>query len=766
MSDLNNTTNEEVTSKESKESSDNMPALPETPQQKRHPVMVTMIAILLFLSAVGITAYAFVPSFANNVRKTFFGAKNYYLAIEKENLERTAASFSKKYAKAISAIAGTSEQTTASSLDLKFSYNDAYTLKLGLEEIFPIEVKTTVLSDYKVQKHHISSAYSLGNDNIITTNLLFDNSEEHYGDYYIQIPEMNRTYVGFNIYKILEKRHKDMEEMQKGTEKMKTFLSAYFAKPTSELLLKHILSRYGTIVIKNLKNVTFEKEAEIQANNKSAKNGKFTIKITGKQFSKIMAEWIKTASKDEELKKELIRLGLYTDTEYKEALESLKPFSRYGGEGNISVQMLLWIDDKGNITGRDFIFDETEGGKNIRNTLSYHTVVEGNTKHTELKTMVDDFTTVGFIGSQTTENDVSNGTYIIKFGDEDTKRNAQIVFSYDNLQKPNEKSGYISGNFALKGPETSNWIFYLNAKGTEEKENLLLNFLIGGTNIYSLETTFQKENYEDVPIPSSSEVCQADSEEDLQRYVSTINMNYVHEVGNKYTHMSESISEAFPGVDINQLFSYLDKLEQESEAKDLVLNKNPKSREELPDDAEVEEDGSYKYKITDAQVMANREPSNTIKTYSALYNESRKEIGDILLKATGEKWSEIGTDSANYVYGVLEDEDTFTTAFCTCSGWKPDSDDGSILYVYYDTYNKHIFRFALWVNDKKDVNTIVPKLYSLTSEEISKKDSEKLQALIEGLGKKDELSITFQDSEVEYYFTKDKQYYFDFMLED
>lgn len=787
MSDFNNETGNFNSSPGSGDFSTNSSNY-ESPQlekpSKKPKVLFIVLAVVVVLLGGSITAFACVPPISNRVYLTALSPKNYYLKVEKNAIEDMTNSIASSYGKQIAQLKKMTENPKAASMNMKFSLNDEYVSMLGLSKVLPLELKTTSSVDLKNKKEKIFGELFLANDSLGSINMLTDLSKEKFGSYYLQIPDMSEEYLGYDSSKLI------ME-----SEKMQTFYSNYYNEPTSEKLLKTLLSRYSNIIIKNINTVTLDKNTEVSANGATAKNTKIVVTITSKDWKTIIKEIVNTAKNDNDLKNELIRLEVCTEEEYNTLMENaITSSEEIDDSGEDQLLMTVWVDSAGKITGREFT---TKAPDKKSTTLAYHTVKEKNTTNFEFSQVADGITNLTVKGKNINEKGLSNGNITAELGSGGST-NYSAAISYDNVTQTNKELGYFSGNFNLSITQIPSVSLKLTATGTDKEQKLFFEAFALETNIGSVEITTAETAFEDFTFPDSEKVYHLDDSEAMKNYMSNANQDYIAKIQNKIKEISENISELFGGLgltngsdgptsifpinsfsdddsdtDSNKTDEDIDtpaddediSTEENNSANQtgdgFTINKNPKTENDLPANAEVDEDGYYSYKLTDKQVMANGEASNTAHYYSSLtFTNIKNNLYEMITKTTNSKWEESRTDSYNSVNGILDNKDSIYTLFTTTTEWITTSDsDYKSFSVKYDTYSKEISEFAISGDSQKDVYAIVKNLLDLTEENFSDKDFEKVKKKLDNAKKDDSVSFDFGNSSIYYSISKDGSCY-------
>lgn len=759
---------------------------------KKPKVLFIVLAVIVVLLAGSITAFACVPSISNQVYLTVLSPKNYYLKIEKKAIDSMVDFVSSSYGKQVEQIQKTRENPKTVSTNIKLSLNDDYISMLGLSDVLPLELKTTSSIDLKNNKEKLFGELLLANESFGSMNILTDISTENYGSFYIQIPELSENYIGCNSSELVDEA--SSEEME-ATEKAKTFYLNYLAEPTSEKLLKTLLSRYSNIIINNLNTVTLEKNADVSANDVTVKNTKIVVTITSEEMKNIFKEIIDTAKNDTDLKNELIRLETCTEEEYNTFMENAAAqVEEIDASSEDQLLMTVWVDKNGNITGREFTTETTDDEPV---TLAYHTAKDKNITNFEYSQTADGVTNLIVKGKNTTEKGISNGDITAELGGGgSTNYSAEIT--YDSVTQTNKELGYFSGNFNLSIAQIPSASLKITATGTDKDQTLLYEAIAFGANVGSLEITTAEADFEDFTFPSSEKVYHINNSEEMNNYMSTVNEDYTTKISNKVNEISKNFYQIledlgifdgsdgptaiFPAVpsdddaksDSNETNeNSTDRPNDESNSKEdennlteqisdgFTINENPQTKEDLPSDAEVDENGYYSYELTDEQVMENGEPSDSDTFYSQLiFTDIKDDLYKMLTKEISVNWEDCETSSYNVVNGTLGDESSLYKMFLTTSAWKYYADSSYKSFsVSYDTYSKEVSEFAISGDSKKEIFAILKNLLALTEENFSNNDFTTIKKKLEQTKKGDYTLYDFGNSRIYYSISDDGSCY-------
>ncbi len=749
------------------------PPQPEKPSRKPK-ILFLVLAIVAVLLAGSITAFACVPSISNQIYLTVLSPKDYYSKVEKKSIDAAIHSISSAYGKQIDKIKNKTTSPKTVSANVKVLLNDNFLSTLGLSELFPVELKTTVSSDPESKKEKIWGELLLSEESLGSLNLLMDLSKENLISSYLQIPEMSEYYLYMNPAETIAQIQPEMDDADDATTKAQLVKSKFLEEPTSEKLLETLLSRYGNIITENISIVELEKNSEVNANGVTVKNTKIITAITSKEMKNIIKEVANTAKNDSDLKNELLRLGVCTEEEYNTSMENaIAEAEEIDDSDEGQILMTVWIDNNGKITGREFTIESP--GKNPV-IVSYHSVKEKNTTNFEYSQTSDNVTSIILKGKNINEKGVFNGEITAELGGGGAS-NYSAVISYDNVTQTSNKTGFFNGNFNLSITQVPSVSLKLTATGTEKEQKLLFETLAFGTNAGSLEINLTEEEFQDFTFPDADKIYNIDNSEDMENYIKNANQEYIEKVKNKINEILgdgsslpiiddiiDGSDDTIPdNTDIPEPTNNPDSTNNNDNntSKDFSINKNPQTKADLPDNADIDDNGYYSYEVTDEQVMANGEPSTVVPCYSSLlFTDVKKDLYKVITDATDKKWKENKTRSYNSVSGVLDNPDSFRTFFSTTTEWNNSSDS---VYRYfsvdYDTYSKEISEFTISGTTKKETYKIIKKLLALTEENFSDKDFEKIKKKLNKVKKGDSDSFDFGKSYIYYSVSNDGSYY-------
>jgi hypothetical protein len=495
------------------------------PKKKHRGALVAVIVILLLLAAGAVTAYAFQDTLMNSFAKLTKSPAEYYAYVEKNAI-----------AKAVNEVAS-AKNTLQNTPNAAYDVSSEITVNRDTLDSLLQSSLGMSLSDLEAEigipLESIGFDAVIGTDgdiinetfglklnqvNLITMELFMDSAAEKI---LLRLPELSQAYLS-------------VSGEDTGTSAAK--LQEITPERTADLL-----KRYGNIIVDNINQVALEDDAELSIDTLTTKSTKLTVTISEQDFYNMVTEVLEEAREDEYIIDLLPMLDL-TEEEYQDyvdqAIDELDASS--DSITDQTVTMLVYVNSKGEIIGREFSADDTDVA------LGYTKLSKSNYDEYNLYVTDDTGTTVLDInGSQKKTDGSYDGDASIEISSgTGTLPDFSIDISYEDVyqEKKNDRT-YQYGSFTLSSLDLIGLQVTMDYYVEEDVQKSKLAIRMGASSLVTVDTTLEYiEDYE-VKMPSSdAEVYDIDQAES---YLATFNLeDYIADLSDKL------------GIDLQSLLEY------------------------------------------------------------------------------------------------------------------------------------------------------------------------------------------------------------------
>jgi hypothetical protein len=482
------------------------------PKKKSHGKLIAALIVLVILLSGAGTAYAFRDSIINTFSQLTKSPAEYYAYVEEMAIKDSVDSM-KPYLNLTSkdtAYDLTTDVTlNRESLDSLLQSSMGISLS-DLESQIGVPLESLGMNMYFGYKGDVMNetlGVRFNQVDLITMEMFMDIAKQ---EMFLRLPELSSAYLEFSGDESISSA--DLEKLE-----------LFNSDKTAELL-----KRYGIIVVKNLKNVKMEKNYELSVDTISTKCTRLTITVTEEDAANV-AKAILEEAKDDEYLIELASMADMTKDDYEEAIEDaldeLEDSEDEYSDG--SLQMLVYVNDQGEIIGREFSADDTDAA------FGYTYLTKDN--YNEYEFFINDEygdKIVSAEGSQTKKDNAYDGSAKIKISDptEETFGDISIDVNYEDYRteiKDNHVFQY--GTFTISSLDLLG-IQVTSESSVEDSTQInKLVFRMGTTPLVTIDSKVEYIKDIDVKMPPKDaeiyDYTQSDSYEatmDLEGYVAKL----------------------------------------------------------------------------------------------------------------------------------------------------------------------------------------------------------------------------------------------------
>lgn len=703
--------------------------------KKKGLALKIIIGIVAVLLVGGIVVFS-QPTLRNKVFLTVLSPKSYYYSIELRNVKNIADSIGNSYEERRKRLDSQKDGNISNKIGIKIDADESLTSELEIDDVLPFEFLIESSSNMVDGKKKMDIECKTGEEVLIGLNMLMNLDQEEYGDTYIQVPQFSSAYLYTSFAETEDsKTQSDMKRYQK-------IYTNYLNNPTSRKFLSNLIVRYGKLIIETPEEVSVEKNAQYSVNDVTKEMVKVTVSITDADAKVWCAKIVETAKKDDELKKELVRLGICEEENYPELVGKLEELFNEGEDDDSKkLVMDVWVDNIGKIVGRE-IYVTTDDKRET--DFYYFMDNQDEIDHLEIGVydLQDKETSITIKGNRKKEETGYKGGAVININSEnDVTKSAKLTF--DGVALVDKDYGSYNGNFMLESDMMADGKLQLTLAGEENKQNIKLEEIENNTSLFSVEINQAMEECEKIEYPPEGTIYDIQNTEDMEAYLTDMDEAALKAFGDRLKTFAATVSAISHNEEIQDDFTVTPSTEESEEnieknpdkkddkdtesTKDngeiYIIKNPPKTAKDLPESVEVDEKGYYSYDVSDDVVKENGEASNVEATFSGILMEKNNNKIEKLVKSVAKVEWERTTDSRNIVYGSIGEYATLYTSFLTTDNWYARAKGNGGYYslrISYDTYSNEISDVIISAPSVDETDKLVKGFLALWEEDAEK----------------------------------------------
>lgn len=693
--------------------------------KKKGLILTIIIGIMVILLAGGITVFS-VSTLRNGLYLTILSPKSYYIATEVKNVKKMAENIGDVYERRVKKLNSQKKGTKKNKTEIKFDMNKELTGSLGKDEIFPVEFLVDGRNDFEKNRKQMDMECKLGEEKFIGVNMLMDLGKE---EFYLQIPQLSSSY----LHTSQKEATKQDGNTQQNMKKYQNVVTNYLNAPTTKKFISNLVTRYGKLIFETPEEVSIEKKAEYSVNNVKKNMTKVTISVTASDVKAWCGKIVEMARKDKELKKEMIRLGICKEDEYSKLIDKMERFFKENEEKDFGkLVMDVWVDSRGNIVGREIF---TLDGDKKESGFYYFTDKQDETDYLEISIYnVEDNEAFIIKGSGKEEESGYKGEAVLD-SKEGSSTQTRAKLSFDNIKAIDKKNSAYNGNFTLEFDSFSGGKLQITLTGEEEKQNIKMEASVNGEKLGFVEMNQSVEECEAIAYPPKGTIFDMQKTEDMEKYMAEMDEAELSKLQERFYGILALFGQSEVnnqiGEDVPSILSPDENNKEEEKKEDenttqtnnkelYILKEAPKTKNDLPNDVEVDEYDFYSYEVSDKMVKENGERSNAEPIFSGITMEQNKSKIEKVAESVFKKKCEISTESKNTVYGSIGEYASLNTSFLTTDSWNTEDDFYHSLQVAYDTYSNEISQIIISTKDTNEMDKMVKEFLDLWEEDADK----------------------------------------------
>lgn len=540
--------------------------------KKTAPLMAAAAAAVVLV----IVVIANGARLGNSIHKTFSSPEKYYQYVEKKAAKELSASAGDMYAAYLDALSYY-DKSVNTEVSIELGKDGQEMLELaGLMGVDLSWLKSISVKGNWAAKSGVTSfdaAIAVNKDDILSGGLIVDTEKE---GLYVQIPELTKTYLGIDLGDFMDSYEWEMldETMESG----KVLADALPSQSDVQKMSK----KYIDIALGCIDNVSKKTEKETV----EGVTQKFTtlkVTIDDDTLQDIMKAVLKEMKKDKDIKKIIRDVAKAVDEdgddvyeEFQESIDDILDDIKDYDLGDVKeLVMTIYVDGKGNISGRSFELKSSTGRKSDSATVKMLMTEKGSKFGYELSISGFGSESVKLTGSGKKSGGKISGDFKLKYNGASLVNIAAKKFDLDKAKK-----GQLDGAFEISvSSKIGSLIGSVPAVSVIEDVKLLLTFgaskntstvSLGveydGNDLGKAAVSVKTDKGSKASIPSGKNVVMVEDLDDLEDWLETIDWKKVIS-GLKKTDLPSEVLDLLEDVadiledgdlsDLDYLYRYL-----------------------------------------------------------------------------------------------------------------------------------------------------------------------------------------------------------------
>lgn len=347
------------------------------------------------------------------------------------------------------------------------------------------------------------------------------------GELYLQIPELTKTYLGVEMGDYIGDTDAILERQEANKELIKSL--------PKQAEVEKLMSRYLTIVLKNIDNVSIGRKKELKVEGITQKCTELKVTIDGETMQNILEAVLEEALDDRSLEKIIVAVAdgydLDGDEIYEEFIEGIEHMLdniEYLADDDMEIKVNVYVDSKGGIIGI-VIEQEDYWGESAFNVL---TARKGNAVGYEISTVQYGRDVLEISGKGKKSGNQLTGDFQVEYWGESVMELKVMGLDMEKL-----KRGYVNGKTEITlSSKICDEIGVSAISSLAKKSSLLLDcksssdsldykFTLNydGDKILSAEMALKSGNGSKASIPGGKSVIMIEDADDFMDYYDEIN---------------------------------------------------------------------------------------------------------------------------------------------------------------------------------------------------------------------------------------------------
>jgi hypothetical protein len=481
------------------------------PKKKSHKKLVAAIITLVLVLSLAGTAFAFQDTLMNSLALMTKSPDEYYAYVEKKSMEAS-------IEKLTPSLNVNQDIAYEMSMDVTYDRETVDSLlqtALGtgigdIESMIGIPLERLSMDGIVASKNgdmYESFGLSLNQVDIVTFEILMNTLNQ---EFFMRIPELSPAYL-----------RQSLDTGEFDSEKYTEQLKLLTPERTADFL-----KRYTNIIADNMNEVELSKNEEVSVDALTANCTKLSITVDNESLYDITSAILKEAKEDEYIY-DLLPLFEVSESEFKDAVDeaqdSLKDSLESEMSDDSSLEMNVYVNDRGEIIGRDF---EVEEDGNSLGSFGYMNLGKNNSN--EFSLYYEDMDGNKILegnGTQTKKDGAYTGEIELVINDPTGEFPSEIglEIEYEDVKTEIKNNRYYQyGTYTISSPLAYGLTLVVENNVEDDVQQCKMSVQMGSSPLLTIDT---KAKYlEDFTIPSVSENEEIYDFTDYETYLSTVDI--------------------------------------------------------------------------------------------------------------------------------------------------------------------------------------------------------------------------------------------------
>jgi hypothetical protein len=518
----------------------NMDTPVKTPKKKVNGGLIAIIIIVAVILTGSILAYANRYSLSNSLALMTKSPSEYYAYIEQKNINSGIDKLTNSYDKYLDLYKKQTKTGVGQDTKINLSVNPELGGLLGLGEIK--DFAASIISSSNSEKAKSTIGLSYDGSSLATIETYMDMASNNL---YLKVPELSSAYLLFSMNELMAESEVNGDVSYSTLQKdIQDFINN---ETLSSETLNKILTRYSTIIIKNIDTVEMDKNTKLSASDINSDFTKLTATISNEDANAMALDVLNEAKTDKELINLLTTTEITTETEYQasidEAINQLNSFIDTTNESE-SIQMVVYVDKYGQIMGREFNSNQVD----TNSSLGYYVTRDGKDLGFTGWIAENDVKTLAFDGTATYSNSKISGKATLTYSEYNELYGDNSNYTFDinfNDVSMSKEKGYMNGQFSLSSSSLMGMEIAVDCIADKTGQQVIFKLLYGGVDAVTFDIVMKETAYQDFEMPAETNEIY-DGINELEAYAATMDIESF--MANLETTL---------GVDLDALLGYL-----------------------------------------------------------------------------------------------------------------------------------------------------------------------------------------------------------------
>lgn len=480
------------------------------PKKKHRGALVALIVVLLLIFTAAGTAFALRNTLSNTFAKMTKSPAEYYSYIEKNEIKDAVDQIA-----AYPDLQNSKPQAAHVTTDLSFNRDsiDSLLQSTGmslsdLESMLGVKLENVGFDATVATNGDISNeiiGLRLNKTNIISAEMFMDSTAK---DIFLRVPELSKAYLSISS--------KDAPSS----------VDISGLKNLNSEKIADLMTRYSNIIIDDIKDVQIENNATLSVDTLTTECTRLTVTISSEDFAAMVKDVLEEAKNDQTIIDLLPMLNISED-DYKNSIDDAIDNANADNYTDTNLVMKVYVNSKGEVIGREFSDEETDGG------LGYTVLSSGDKTEYRLYVNDDSGNEVFNIEGNHVKN--QDGAYtgdarVDVSTNNDTISNVRVDISYEDL-RTEKKNGhsYQYGTVTISSMDLMGMQVTMDYSVEDTVQKCKVDVQMGAVSVVSADIAVDYPDNYDVTMPDNNaevydinDISSYEATMDLQGYITKL----------------------------------------------------------------------------------------------------------------------------------------------------------------------------------------------------------------------------------------------------